>query len=467
MKPILLLTLFSVMLVCRLPAQALDAVVVEEIVIRGNAKTKDAIILREIPIEPGHTVSGGNLPDVLAESRELLLNTGLFNHVSVEWETAGTGAIRLLVEVREMWYIFPVPVVDLADRNFNIWWVEQKRSLERITYGLDFTHRNFSGQNDEFKVGFEMGYAQKFELAYGQPYLNRAQTLGMEARFQLLRNREINYRTFENKQAFFREEDNNFMYERLRMDLTLTYRGKWRSFHDFALSYSRDEVDEVVVEQLNPDFFPTGEPLYRYFSLGYTYRLDYRDLRPYPMKGFLLMAQIKKDGLGIFGDRDALTLRPRYEQYALLDSRWSIASQMSGKYSFIRKRQPYNDNRAIGFREDVMRGYEYYLIDGLDMLLWKMSLRRSLIRRNVYLGKVMPLESMRNMPFRAFLSINQDIGFVNDPFADSYNNFSGRWLWGGGIGVDMVFFLNNVFRLEYSMNHLMEKGLFLRFSSGI
>ncbi len=156
-----------------------------------------------------------------------------------------------------------------------------------------------------------------------------------------------------------------------------------------------------------------------------------------------------------------------YEQYALLDSRWSIASQMSGKYSFIRKRQPYNDNRAIGFREDVMRGYEYYLIDGLDMLLWKMSLRRSLIRRNVYLGKVMPLESMRNMPFRAFLSINQDIGFVNDPFADSYNNFSGRWLWGGGIGVDMVFFLNNVLRLEYSMNHLMEKGLFLRFSSGI
>lgn len=179
------------------------------------------------------------------------------------------------------------------------------------------------------------------------------------------------------------------------------------------------------------------------------------------------MAQVKKDGLGIFGDRNALTLRPRYEQYATLHPKWSVASLLSGKYSFIREPQPYNDNRAIGFREDVMRGYEYYLIDGLDMVLWKTSLRREIFRRNAHLGKWMPLETMRTMPVRAYFSLNQDLGFVNDPFARSYNDFSGRLLWGGGIGVDMVFFFHNVFRLEYSFNHLMEKGLFLRFSSGI
>lgn len=467
MKPLILLVLLSLLFVCSLPAQAFDAVTVEEITIRGNTKTRDAIILREIPLVPGNSVSGGILPEIVEESRELLLNTGLFNQVSVGWEQTTPGAIRLLVEVKEMWYIFPVPVIDLADRNFNIWWVEQKRSLDRITYGLDFTHRNFSGQNDELKVGFETGYAQKLELSYGLPYLNAAQTVGLEARFQALRNRELNYKTFQNKQAFFREEDNNFLYERLRIDLIVTYRGKWRSFHDFSLLYNRDKVDDAVLRQLNPDFFPTGNPLYRYFSLGYTFRLDYRDIRPYPMKGFLFMAQVKKDGLGIFGDRNALTLRPRYEQYATLHPKWSVASLLSGKYSFIREPQPYNDNRAIGFREDVMRGYEYYLIDGLDMVLWKTSLRREIFRRNAHLGKWMPLETMRTMPVRAYFSLNQDLGFVNDPFARSYNDFSGRLLWGGGIGVDMVFFFHNVFRLEYSFNHLMEKGLFLRFSSGI
>ncbi len=467
MKAVFLLSLLLVLSWGILPAQAFDAVTVEEIVVSGNFKTKNDLILREILLSPGNVVSGNTLQDLVEESRELLINTGLFNQVSVAWENTAPGRVRLLVDVREMWYVFPVPVLDLADRNFNIWWVEHRRSLDRITYGLDFTHQNFSGRNDKLSLGFKLGYSQKFEISYRRPYLNASKTLGINAKFQLQRNRELNYRTFENKQSFYRRESDDFVYEQLRIYSIFTYRSKWRSFHDFAFFYNRDLVDDIVIRQLNPDFFPTTLPLYRYFSLSYAYRLDHRDIRSYPMRGFLLTAELKKDGLGIYGDRDALTLRPRYEQYFTLHPKWSIAGMLSGKYSFIRKPQPYNDNRAIGFREDFMRGYEYYLVDGLDMFLWKTSLRREIIQRNWYLGKWMPLQSLRTMPMKCYLSLNQDLGYVNDPFSGINNDFSGRLLWGRGLGLDMVFFYDKVFRIEYSFNHLMENGLFLRFSSGI
>lgn len=467
MKGVFLLSLLFAINTGLLYAQAFDAVRVEEIVVRGNFRTKNEIILREMPLSAGNEISIYALPELLEESRELLLNTGLFNQVSVAREDTEPGRVRLLVEVQELWYIFPIPVLELADRNFNIWWVEHQRSLERLTYGLDFTHRNFSGYNDKFSLGFKLGYAQKFELSYRRPFVNRSQNLGVNARVQFLRNRELNYETIENKQAFFREESENFIYERLRLDLTFTYRNKWRSYHDFALFFNRDKVEDIVIRQLNPDFFPTEKPLYRYFSLSYTYNLDHRDIRPYPLKGFLLKAELKKDGFGIFKDRDALTLRPRYEQYVALHPKWNLANTLSGKYSFVRKPQPYNDNRAIGFREDFMRGYEYYLVDGLDMVLLKTSLRRELFNRNWYLGDWVPLETFRTMPMKCYLSLNQDLGYVNDPFAEGQNDFSGRLLWGKGLGLDMVFFFDKVFRVEYSFNHLMENGLFLRFTSGI
>ena len=96
---------------------------IEGVVIEGNRKTRDRVILRELSVRPGDTVSLEDLPAKLLESEQLLMNTGLFQSAKISynnWEGA-TNAVELLISIRENWYIYPIPTFELADRNFNVW----------------------------------------------------------------------------------------------------------------------------------------------------------------------------------------------------------------------------------------------------------------------------------------------------------------------------------------------------------
>ena len=57
----------------------------------------------------------------------------------------------------------------------------------------------------------------------------------------------------------------------------------------------------------------------------------------------------------------------------------------------------------------------------------------------------------------------RDRAYVNDPQYGEINPFGNRWLWGGGLGLDLVLHYDKVIQIQYSINHLKEKGLFLHF----
>lgn len=63
-----------------------------------------------------------------------------------------------------------MPYFRLIDRNFNQWWVEQKRSLERVNYGIKFTQNNISGRNDNLDIWLINGYTQQITLRYNLPF---------------------------------------------------------------------------------------------------------------------------------------------------------------------------------------------------------------------------------------------------------------------------------------------------------
>lgn len=437
--------------------------------VQGAKHTKEAIILREMLVHPGDTLPVELLARRVEQSRLQLLNTGLFTAVEItykNWEAA-TARVHLLVAVDEAWYIFPVPVFDLADRNFNIWWVEQKRSLDRVNYGLDFSHLNFTGNNDPLKAKIQFGYTRKYSLRYSLPFINRAKTVGLSILTDYSQNREVNYATTGNKQDFWRKDD-RFVYTRFRTELGMTYRPGARNFHYAELAYNQNRVDPFVADSLNPGFFLEGRSLQRYFSLLYEFTADYRDVRAYPLNGYFLRAKIRKDGLGFFPDRDALTLTTRMDYYHTFGKRWSAAVISNGKFSFIRAPQPYNDNRALGFGDLYLPGYEYYLADGLDMALLRSIVRYRALDMDIRLGKWMPLANYRRIPFKAYLACNAGWAVVNDPFPTRQGNpLSNRPLWGGGPALHLVFFYDKVLLIEYSFNHLGEKGLFLHLNMGI
>jgi outer membrane protein assembly factor BamA len=440
-----------------------------EISIVGNKRTKNAIILRELQVRLGDTLPIEQLPRLLEESRLMLVNTALFNKVDIyykDWE-ARSGRVHIRVEVNESWYIYPVPVFDLADRNFNVWWVEQKRSLQRVNYGLDFSHTNFSGNNDPLKIKIQFGYTRKYNLRYNLPFIDRNKTLGIYSYFEFAQNREVNYATEGNKQLFFKLED-RFVYQRFRTELGLNYRPGARTFHYTEIGFHHNRIDPVVADSLYPNFFLDGRKLQRYFSLKYDFTRDFRDIRAYPLNGHYLKASIRKDGLGIFSDRNALAINLRYERYWPSTGRWSAALLGDSKYSLIRRQQPYNDNRALGFGQVYLPGYEYYIADGPDMLLLRSMLRFKLLDRTLKFGKWVPIESYRQVPFKAFLVMNAGWAYINDPFPTKLGNpLNNRPLWGGGPALHLVFFYDKVLLVEYSFNHLGEKGLFLHLNMNI
>ncbi|MEL6393589.1 MAG: POTRA domain-containing protein, partial [Bacteroidota bacterium] len=143
-----------------------DSVYVELVEIIGHKKTKPGVIFREMPFGRGDCLPLAEMDGLIQEAQDNLMNTGLFTRAEIKvakWESPGNRVtFELLIE--EAWYIYPVPVFELADRNFNVWWSEQNRSLDRVNFGLKFTHYNFSGRRDRLKLNFQYGYTREYAI---------------------------------------------------------------------------------------------------------------------------------------------------------------------------------------------------------------------------------------------------------------------------------------------------------------
>ncbi|MEO6758968.1 MAG: outer membrane protein assembly factor, partial [Saprospiraceae bacterium] len=125
-------------------------------------------MLRELEFAQGDSLQDENLPFILSRNQLRLMNTGLFTSADIQPDSVLTtpGHLHLKIIIVETWYIYPVPLFELADRNFNVWWREFHHSLRRVNYGLDLSYLNLTGHADALKVKGQFGYNNKYELSY-------------------------------------------------------------------------------------------------------------------------------------------------------------------------------------------------------------------------------------------------------------------------------------------------------------
>ena len=88
---------------------------------QGNRVTKSFIITRELPFKTGDSLTLQQLTRYFAQSREHLINTRLFNEVTVSLKEFRGYTVDINIDVKERWYIFPLPYVRPVDRNFTAW----------------------------------------------------------------------------------------------------------------------------------------------------------------------------------------------------------------------------------------------------------------------------------------------------------------------------------------------------------
>jgi len=438
-----------------------EYVVIQGISVEGNKKTRTEVILRELDFQPGDTIAFQELNERLRHNRLELMNTGLFTDAKIylkNWSEASRG-LQLLVQIKENWYVYPFPIFELADRNFNVWWTTYEHSLQRINFGVRFYHLNFTGNRDLLKLLIQYGYTRKYELDYRFPAFNASETLGFTTNLLWARNREINYATAEDRQLFFRDEQ-TFLLQRYRIGGGLTYRPKWDVVHHLAAAFHYNRIGDRVLQELNPDYFD-GRSRQRYLSLSYAFSWDTRDVRPYPSKGHFLGLSLRKDGLGPLNDLNRLQLDTDFRIFFPLAERWTWAAHLKGRYTLPRRPLPYHNLKALGYEFDFVRGYEFYVMDGPDFFLTKNSLRFRLFRFDIDWGRYMLLEPFRRMPVRIHLAANLDGGYVRHPWSTPDNRLVNTFLLGYGLGLDFVVYYDKVFQVEYSRNRLGEGGIFL------
>jgi len=432
-----------------------------DISISGNKRTKTKIIEREITFVVGDRIAEDDLQSILDRSEQNIQNTGLFVKTIVETEVAD-GMISVYFTVSESWYLYPTPIFELADRNFNVWWKEQNRALNRVNFGIRLVHFNLTGHRDKLKLKFQDGYTKKYEVDYIFPGINKAQTLGIFANVLYSRAREIAYITDFNKLLFNNFED-QFQLQRFRVAGGLSFRPGFYASQTFKVQYSDNAISDNIAFDLNPEYFFNGKNNQKHFTFQYNYIFDDRDIKPYPIKGEYFSVLLQKDGIGLSDDVNSLISIVEYRRYISLNSKASIGLIGKSKVSFIREQLPYTHVSSLGYEDDVLNGYELYVVDGLDYVYAKTALRFQLFNNEFNLGKTMPIRQFKVLPYKLFFVVNNDFGYVNSPFYNHYGEFNNQVLWGGGVGLHFLIYFDKLISIEYNVNKFGEKGLFLSF----
>lgn len=437
---------------------------IANIAVEGNKRTKVSLIYGELDFKVGDTLSLTDLQPTLDRNQRYLINTLLFRSVALniaQWEG---DSVDIKIVVRESWYFFPLPQFELADRNFNVWWGRHQRDLRRTNIGLWLYWRNLSGYNDLFKAIVQFGYTRKFELDYTLPPLGRRRKLGFNINALYSDNKEVAYATANHQLVFY----NNYniperQYRRIRGRIEGFYRPTLFQWHRLSFYYLDLRISPEALA-FNLNFFQELSLTQRSFNVQYTYRLDRRDIQAYPLKGYALSTYALKRGLGIFDDLNQWELWLSAAYHHPLGKRWSLGIRGQGQYRYAPQRPNYYNNRAMGFNDRYVRGYQYYVIDGQSYALGQVDVNFRLWKYQIPMLKKSPSPYLRTLPVRLHLRYHVDYGYVWNAYATATDIGANTHLLSTGLGLDLILYAYNIiFQLEFTVNRSGEKGLYLRY----
>ena len=439
------------------PIELADTVQIDKIFIIGHKRTKEHIIRRELSLADGQVLSKTELDNSIQADKRKLINTRLFLSVNINIVELSPERIDLIIRVEERWYFFPIPIFQLADRNFTEWWVNQNADFSRVEWGIKLRHFNFRGRREILNLTAQFGYTKLFRLAYQFPYIDKKQKIGLSFYGDYSTNKNLGYKTVNHRQQFLDSEDN--LRDRWRAGITMGYRPNFYSSHSLGLHYSSINLDDTVVLE-NPNYFGNGSKYQTYLALTYTFTWDFRDFVSYPLSGAYLKVRADQIGLGIYDDVSVFKLNARYSRYFDLGKKFYFGTNLTGYYSSPSD-QPYANYSGVGLGGDFIRGFERYVIEGQRYIMNKNSFKRQLFAVETDISNVLRMKEFSKIPITAYITLNFDHGYVsNFPNYEQNVLFSDRYIYGGGLGIDIISFYDFVMRWEYSVNIEGEHALY-------
>lgn len=106
-----------------------------------------------------------------------------------------------------------------------------------------------------------------------------------------------------------------------------------------------------------------------------------------------------------------------------------------------------------------MRGYEYYVVDGVAGGVVNATLARQLANFSLNLP-VLKKYTSRLIPLKIYGKVYGNTGYVHNP-RPGFNQLANKMMYGGGFGLDILTDYDFTLKLDFSFNQLGENGLYL------
>ncbi len=268
-----------------------DLYFVEKVIVRGNTKTKDLVIRRELRIRPGERFDG----EKITKSKQRLDNLGYFEEVTYDTEPSATAPNRkdLIFRVKEK-------------RTGELSFGGGISSVDRFIAFAEIAQKNFdltnwprfTGGGQSLSLRARVGsISQDYSLSFVEPYIfNKPITFGLDI--------------FDT-----RRDDENVDFEEERRGASVTFSKLFRDVYRVGTGYT---LESVKVDEISDDAPASvrrvaGSNLLSRWKLFNTY--DTRDNVFNPTKGTLASLSAELVGSFLGGDEDFYVLQTSATQY--------------------------------------------------------------------------------------------------------------------------------------------------------
>jgi outer membrane protein assembly factor BamA len=444
-----------------------STVAIRKITITGNSVTKQNIIRREMMYAEGDTLKYTDFLRLTEQSKTNLLNTLLFNFVTINTTISPGDCINaaVTVDVTEQWYVWPAPIFEINDRNFNVWLAQH--DFSRINYGIKVYWENFRGRYENLNFMLRLGKSQRISFSYDIPYINKRKKFGIGLAFNFDHIREVGYATINDHLQYL--SGPGYLKKSISGSLHFSYRPGIHFIHDLSIGYSWQSFADTIL-LLNPSYSISPGSSFRSPEFFYRLRCDFRDNKNYPLNGWYSEFSYSHNGWNGMktGSRGVDWIKFSVRRYQPVSKRFFTGMSADGKIS-THSTQPYLLQSGLGYGREYVRGYELYVIDGQQFGLLKANLSYAVLPQTSFEIPYIAFEKFRKAHISLYLTAFVDAAYVWDrQWKGEYNNrLPNSLLLGSGLGLDVVTYYDKVFRLEYSVNKQGESGFFIHFMSTI
>ncbi len=298
-----------------------DSLRICTVVVAGNEKTQEAVILREMRSQVGQ-IYDSRL--VLADQKRIE-NLLLFNRVEIMPIPTDEG-MSLLVLVVERLYFFPAPVL-----------FANEHDVEKLSYGLALIHQNLFGRAISLNAAGWGGYNPGGQLQLRHPWIGGSNNL------------------FAQIEVFWKKRETHILitdrFDETHRGVVMAMGKRWgHHFYssvqagyrtiEFPAEYDRSIIGGDTVEKLP--------------SVGVSLRYDGRDRLTYPKSGFYLEGYGQK----IIGNMDVKSIQCGTDGRIYLPLGAGVSVAMRGAADFLLGDQPQFLWQSIGFDERVRGRFE-------------------------------------------------------------------------------------------------------------